>query len=257
MDEGIYTDLDIEEYHRSSGGISNSGIKLILDCPKRYYHEYLSGKPKREKSADFILGDAIEMKIFEPEKFDSLYIPLPETFKIKSGKAFEEFERTNTGKHILSRSDYEKVMKTAEAVCDNWFFKAVRNDGKIQQSYFWKDDNGVLLKSRPDWISDDFIIDLKSTKDVSPKGFQWAIRDYGYDMQAYMQLEGTRVLTGKTRKHVLLVVEKTEPYIVQAYTLKEEHLTRGEENCKNGAFIYQQCLENNYWPGYDDSILEI
>ena len=39
MINGIYDNLDINEYH-ADNSISSTGINLILDCPKRYYYEY-------------------------------------------------------------------------------------------------------------------------------------------------------------------------------------------------------------------------
>ncbi len=61
----IIANLDIDVYHRSEG-ISASGISLLMDCPKRYWHEYLNPEGKRDtsKSNDkFKLGSAVHMKV--------------------------------------------------------------------------------------------------------------------------------------------------------------------------------------------------
>ena len=50
-------------------------------------------------------------------------------------------------------------------------------EGLTELSFFSEDLGGIRAKCRPDWISNDknIVIDLKTTQDASPKGFQKSI----------------------------------------------------------------------------------
>ena len=47
-------------------------------------------------------------------------------------------------------------------------------EGLAELSYFWQDLYKIKGKCRPDWLSSDgnTVVDLKTTQDASPKGFQ-------------------------------------------------------------------------------------
>jgi exodeoxyribonuclease VIII len=248
LNPGIYDNISNDEYHKLEG-ISNSGISLILDCPARYYYEKLSGLCNKEKSNELLIGSAIDSRVFEPNLFTKQYTFLPDDFKIKSGKKFEEYEK-NENRYIFSRKDYKKILDITDAINNTNIFKNFKNTGKSQQTLIWEDENGVTLRSRPDWMNDDFIVDLKTTRSANPKFFSRSIEEYNYHTQAFMQLEGAYKLDGKKRTHILLAIEKEEPYICEQFILNNDSLEKGRENCLRGAFIYQQCLENAYWPSY-------
>lgn len=221
MKPGIYNGITNDYYH-SMKGISNSGISLILDCPARYYHEKLSGLVRPEKSNELIIGAAIDMKVFEPELFDSQYTVLPEEIKIKRGKVFDSFMRTET-RHIFSRSDFQKVCAVAAAVKRNKVFQKITETGLPQQTIIWQDENGVLLRARPDWMNDDFILDLKTTKSCHPDSFSKSVGEYNYHTQAFMQLQGSKIITKKKELTYCLQLKKKNRTFASLTHLMRKH----------------------------------
>ena len=74
--------------------------------------------------------------------------------------------------------------------------------GQTELSYFWDDLGTIKGKCRPDWISDDgsIVVDVKTTTDASPRGFQKSISTWGYHLQLGWYLRGLRKtwFTGRT-----------------------------------------------------------
>lgn len=251
---GIYDNISNEDYHRMEG-LSNSGVSLILDCPYRYWYEKLSGQYVKHDTESLIVGAAIDCRIFERELFDEKYTVMPDDIKIRSGKNWEAFA-IRESRIILTRKEWSKVINTANAVDKNPIFAEIKSSGRFQQTIIWRNEDGVILRSRPDWINDDFIIDLKSTKSAKPEDFSRSVGEYGYHTQAFMQREGSKVVTEKERIHILFAVEKDEPHISELYCIDEQSLEVGKANCERGAFIYKQCLENNDWPSYNSGAIQ-
>jgi exodeoxyribonuclease VIII len=256
---GLYKNISNEDYHKSKG-ISNSGIRNILDCPKVYWYKYLSGEYDRKKSGEFTLGSAVHTIILEPDTFyDRFYITTKMDRRTKEGKAeYAYMLRQSNGKEILEEDDYKQALSMANNITNHAMFKKVKG-GHIEDSIMWQDpESGALLRSRPDYYNDFLILDIKTTKDVRPRPFSNSIVDYGYHSQAAMACDGLTAVTGIPYEMVVLfVVSKEPPYLVQPYVLTAQALQQGRDEYKRGAALYQKCLTSGNWPAYEEVILDI
>jgi len=62
-----------EVYH-STIGLSTSGLKMLLDCPAKYYYKYLSGEYEPKEKPCFKIGKACHTYILEgAESFEATY----------------------------------------------------------------------------------------------------------------------------------------------------------------------------------------
>ena len=113
----------------------------------------------------------------------------------------------------------------------------------------------MRLRSRPDYFTDEIIIDLKTTAYL--KGFDKSVFRYGYHRQAAMQLDGLESIDGKKRQYVLFAVEKDAPYLTSVFTLDEASIDEGRKDYYKAAEIYGQCLEFDIWPGYAETVQTI
>lgn len=254
---GIYSDIDIDAYHKEEG-ISSSGISLILDCPKRYHHEYMDGGKKTQcKESD--LGRAVHMLGLEgEEKFKQHYHIIWESvdLRTKAGKeAYAKEEDLAKGRTILREKEAKEIIDIAESISKNTLWSRLK-DGKIEHSIYW--DAGIFntrLRARPDIFNDGLIVDLKTTESI--KGFARSIHSYGYHRQAAMQIDGLQSIDGKRRAFAFFVVEKKAPYLTATFVLDEESIEHGRKEYLEGARIYSECLINNDWPGYDNVFQKI
>lgn len=256
-EQGIYANIDIDEYH-AEAGISSSGITLILDCPKRYWHEYLvkqeidvrEAKKQRDK---YKLGRAAHMLILEPVKFNNTFYVMSEDVNLttKIGKeAYAAAELEAKGRDIIRTGDWKEIEAMAASVGSHVVWNAIKG-GKVEHSIYW--NGGVCktaLRARPDVFTDELIIDIKTTESIN--AFAKSIAQYGYHRQAAMQVDGLKAIDGKERYFAYFVIEKKAPYLTACFALDDISLEQGRREYLDGAALYSDCLKNNNWPGYED-----
>ena len=253
---GIYQDIDISLYHADEG-ISSSGISLILDCPKRYWQEYLSGKPTDRKGKQYDIGQAMHTAILEPAKLQDRFYFASESFDLrtKAGKeAFTRVEAEAGHRTILRGADCEMILDMEAAVKNHPLWEKVElAKGNIEHSIYW--DGGIYktrLRARPDFYNENIIIDLKTTESIA--SFSKSVYSYGYHRQAAMQLDGLESIDGKKRHFAFFVIEKKAPYLTACFTLDDEALELGRKEYLEGAATYSECQRYNVWPGYEQKI---
>lgn len=281
--EGIYANIPIEDYHKDIG-ISSSGISLILDAPKKYWAKYVD--PMRieddEQTQSMILGSAVHCLALEPKLFDKYFIVAPKVDKrttagkeiwanflcyVQSKSGNGSFKYFPESKIYLEQSKptiikveiYDKAKKMAQSIRDNKAFMAfTRYGGKVEHSLYFKDDDGVWLRSRPDFYNDEFILDIKTSRSAKEKDFQRSIENYGYHRQAALAIDSTDKLTEiKGRRFIILAIENKEPYLTKAYLMPKESIEIGRIEYKKGAKIYNNCMLSNVWNGYPDTISDL
>ena len=253
---GIYKNIPIEEYHAEEG-ISSTGISLIMDCPKRYWWEFVSGSERHKKAKQYEMGSALHTCILEPDKFQERFYLARETFdmRTKAGKeAMAKAEEEANGKIILRGVDCELLLAMECSVKEHSIWQKIKlNEGNIESSIYW--DGGIYktrLRSRPDFFNEDVVIDLKTTDCLS--NFSKSVYNLGYHRQAVMQLDGLKKIDGRNRYFAFFVVEKKPPYLTACFTLDEAALKQGRKEYLNAAAVYSECLKANEWPGYEEKI---
>ena len=264
---GIYADIDIDVYHQEEG-ISSSGISLILDCPKRYWHQYVAPKPPinptdAQKQKDkFKLGRAVHAYVLEPHKFVSSYYLMEESVNLvtKLGKAvYEDAMVQAAGREILRKGDWEDIVAMGDAVREHSLWSRM---GKphVEHSLYWDlkkfaVDGATRLRARPDIFNDMIIVDLKTTDSIA--NFSKSIHSYGYHRQAAMQIDALKTIDGKDRTFAFFVVEKKAPYLTSCFVLDEASIEQGRREYYDGAILYHDCMESGIWPGYEEKFQTI
>lgn len=258
--------LTNEEYH-ASDGLSSSALKLILQSPKKYQWEYILGNKKEETEA-MIFGTQFHMFCLEPELFEKTYYIVQEKID-KRTKRYQELLliAESQQKEIISDERVYELTKIRESVFNCSIsrerkIKAERflTGGVAEQSIFWKDEeSGLILKTRPDCQnhSASVIIDLKTTKNACIDAFSLDIYKRGYFIQAAIAVDGVKALTGKEMGFLNLAVEKEAPYCAQAYSYADDVIEIGRIEYRRAINIYLKCNKENYWPSYEDDMVDI
>ncbi len=260
---GIYSDVEIDEYH-AEDGISSTGISMLLDCPKRYWYAYkyannkVDLKNSKRQSEKFMLGRAIHLLVLEPNKFEETFFTMTEDVNLttKIGKElYAKAESEANGRQIIRAQDWREIMETATSVLQHSIWEQFKN-GKVEHSVYW--DGGIYnarLRCRPDFFNDKIIIDLKTTDSIS--AFQRSIHSYGYHRQAAMQIDGLASVDGIIRKFAFFVVEKKAPYLTACFVLDEDAIKIGRREYLDAASIYVECSQYDSWPGYEEKLTTI
>ncbi len=255
-DAGIYTDLDINEYH-SSEGISSSGITLLIDCPKRYFHKYVE-KGKSDDTSSMQLGRAVHMLVLEPELFHKTYYLMQKSCDLRTKAGKEEFAQAELDAHgrvIMRKGTWEEAVDMANSIKSSATWNKII-PGHVEHSVFW--DAGIYntrLRARPDFYNETMIVDIKTTDSI--KGFSKSIHTYGYHRQAAMQIDGLKHHDGKQRFFGFMVVENKAPYLTACFVLNEQSVRQGRREYLDAAALYSECMSTSIWPGYEESFQEI
>lgn len=133
-------------------------------------------------------------------------------------------------------------------------------EGKPEQTLVWEEPNGVVCRSRLDWLRDDgaCIYDLKTTaRSAHPSAYERALCDIGGDIQAAMYLRGLEAVTGDdaVADFVWIVVEAAPPYAVSLIRPALDLLELGEQKVLWAIDVWAECLATEEWPGYNNGIV--
>ena|ERR1700753_1528167 len=262
---GIYKNTSNEDYH-ASNGLSNSQMSFLLPphCPKMFWYQNLSGRVERKESAAFDLGTAVHTMVFEPDEFKNRFhcvIEVPNKNTTIGKAAFIGMKKAAAGRIVLDKEQQDTIHWMSANITSHAMWKSVKGDrtGCIEDSLAWIDqETGVLLRSRPDFYTDDIIIDLKTTKDSSPHAFQKAVADYSYHRQGALSTDGLSILTNKEYRNVILfVVDKKPPHFVRCYVMTDNALNQGKYEYKYAAHQYKKCIDSGIWESYPEIIEDL
>ena len=146
------------------------------------------------------------------------------------------------------------VLAMNDAVMAHPFARGLFTGHKAEQSVFWEED-GLMLKCRPDAGQPHALIDLKTTRTADPNEFGKTAHEFGYHQSAAHYIDGVKAATGEELPFHFVLVEKTEPYLVSVVELDVEAINIGRQLNDRAKRIYRECVENNTWPGYPNADL--
>ena len=246
-----------EEYH-SGFEQSSTKVKAAINGSGKHYYEAQYGL-KKEPTQALIEGSAFHALMEDQAIFDAEFIVKPEGLSL-STKEGKKWKAENVlHRQILLPTFGEKLKRMSEAV---WNFSPACEfmdlEGEAETSHYWTDEmTGLRCKCRPDYITDDlkYVIDYKTTTDASKKGFQRAIVQYGYDIQAGFYMEGIEKCMGlRPKNFIFIVVEKQPPFSVAVYVADDEMVTLGYEKARRGLSKIKYWEDAKEFPNYSETV---
>ncbi len=267
MNEGIYKDLTSEEYHADTNSLSRSSIMTFKESPYRYWAKYISAdRPKEEPTPAMIFGSAFHCMILESDKFKDEFIISPEPVLLKNvGRArYDAYKENlaeceNSHRITVPWLAYVEMRNMREAMRNHPNAMQLIEGAIYEQSYFWKDEHsGLMVKSRPDILHSNMVVDLKTVNNCSERSIQNAIIEGGYHVQMAMIKDGIFKLTGQVIDNfILLCVEKEYPYSIGIFILDKEYIEYGQITCKNILLEMKECRLTGNWPDYQPQTLSL
>jgi hypothetical protein len=257
MKPGIYFDLDRQSYD-AIDALNASTLVHALKSWAHFRHAELHGRPDTKSMAK---GRAAHVLTLEPHTFDAAYVVYDGQRK---GRAWETFKEANAGREILTTSEYAACAAIAEAARAHSEMASMLETatGKPEVSLVWE-RGGFLCKGRLDWLQMDsrVILDLKVTKDASPRGFARECATYATAMKAawYLDAMETHDPSGEFCEwdFWLLAVEPTAPHVTQLYRVPESALEAGRKQYTRLLEELQMRRMFDTWPGYADGMLDL
>lgn len=261
-------------------------MKDLLKSPA---HFKASAETFRPASPAMKLGTAAHCRILEPEIFASRYVSTADGRpKTKDDLMAELTQQGITFKKSASKPELEALLypdgapkdkrerldaKTWEQVhnmwdalrfhdlTSEWFdpgIKAYRKHNEV--SIYILNPQGQVLKGRFDRLHSTKdgklqIVDLKTTKDSSPREFSRTATRLSYDLQAAWYTElATKAFPGIEVEFVFCVVETEAPHGINVFKASENFLSNGRKKMAKALDLHAQCVALDYWPGYEPEV---
>lgn len=226
-----------------------------LDKSPRHFRDFFT--TEFNETPAMRVGSLVHTLILEPELFTERYIIAPKIDKrTKVGKeAYNAFILASEGKTVITESEYEQALVYVQGVKEckaaRWLLRAAE---KVEQKLSFQ-HKGLTIRGIRDLEHPDFVADLKTTADASPKAFYWSVKKYLYNMQAAIYTYNCN------RPYYIIAVEKSGQCAV--YSLTEETIQEGRNKFEELVKKYRSCRLSGAWNesyGYDggeDGILSI
>ena len=229
-------------------GLSASKLKHLMISPRNY--RWNEDHPNLTVSGSMALGTAAHTAILEPERFVDLYKVYEGT---RRGKAWEAFQEENCYSEILTASEYADVCGMRDAIRSHPAAARYLQNGVAEVTIQWVDpSSGRAFKGRVDWVTvvDGrlTLVDLKTTRDSSPRKFGADAYRLGYHIQFGLYVDGWYHLTKETPRFVVLAVESKGPFEPAAFDVPEDVLMQGHEEYMGLLTQLKECEDSNTWP---------
>lgn len=259
MTPGILTDLPAADYHALPGA-SASRLRVIWKQSPAHLRAEMD--TPGETTAAMMLGTLAHALILEPQKPLPKLAVAPEKFDVKGGRNTTEYKTWKAaavaaGEIIVSIKEHATLHGMAAAVAAHPTASVILARGQSEVTLKANDRaNGVPIRARLDFIPDgvEFLVDVKTTCDASPRAFAKKCWEEGYHIQAALYLDLFNALTGEARTGFkFIAVESSAPYLVAVYTMSPDFLQRGRADLYDVLATFGQCMKTGVWPGYSDS----
>ena len=246
--------MDINAYH-AHPAISKSGLD-DMDPPARFYALHLDpNRPAREQTASQRAGTLAHCAILEPEAFGKRYAVGPDCGR--ATKLWKEWEASlPAGVEAIKPDEYETAMRQRESVLKLPGMADILAAGKAEVSAFWEDPyTGVQCRCRPDFVTPDALIDLKTVGRGDVFGLSRQAVKLNYHVQDAFYTWGYSAASGEAERDFwFLTVETEYPYLAALHRLPVEAKNEGLAVVRLKLDIYAECLKRNEWPGYPSEI---
>ena len=256
---GIYYDVPFSTYLQIEA-VSSSLLKSYMKSPAHSRVPVKTTGAMRD-------GRIIHAMILEPEKVKDYIRTAPEGNK--NSKAFKEsiareygIEYPGTWEMALSEieckhpeltisdkstiSELQYVAKTLESVPE---IMKLLNNTQREVTVIWKRD-GLLCKARFDALGS-WAVDMKSTKDSSPRKFNSQAFDLGYHIQDAWYMSGLAELGVDAKGMAFVAFEKTEPVNPMIYTFGDFERDLAIKEVEYLFSLHVECTEKQTWGGYE------
>ena len=244
------------EYHGRKTHLSSTNIRTFKKNRKQFNYSLTHDLVKQTKSmAD---GTAVHAFFLERDKFDTDFVIKPADMRLNT-KAGKEWALEHQSKIIIDSELGNNLYEMEKSFMDSPAKLIYDIKGQTELSYFWDDLGTIKGKCRPDWISDDgeIVVDVKTTTDASPRGFQKSISTWGYHLQLGWYLRGLRKLGLPAEQFIFIAIEKTPPFCVGVYKADRDMINFAMKELDQLMPEIQTAMVSKEFPDYTPEIMSL
>ena len=187
--------------------ISNSDIGTLLKNPRMF-------KVREEPTVPMIQGSYLHTAMLEPEKLVNFEIVQASS---RNTNIYKDAVSNSSSSILLLKNEQDELDSLVGTMKGNFFFyENIYREGNVFEQPAVGEIFGMPFKGKADIVSEDILIDIKTTSDIDD--FRWSAKKYNYDSQAYIysQLFGKPLVFYVVCKksHRLGVFEPSEEFVL-------------------------------------------
>lgn len=263
---GVF-DVEDDVYHNGLG-ISQSRFSYLDKSPFNYHRNtYKNLKKRLKRSRVFTDGDYIHRVLLEKDTVDDRFFDesiaynlalevKPDLKNVRASKVYKdkvaeyalEGKEPVTSELIAEMKEIEEFIKE-EKTLSNIFKDSI----KEKCVYCICPHTGLVRKSKVDLMKvySDFvyIFDVKSSADISEGKFDWSVYNYKYHVQgAYYEDIVRDALQKPVKEHLLILIEKQEPYEIDVKFIDEPSMDIGKKEYMKYLKMLAECYSKKEFP---------
>lgn len=204
--------------------MSNTDVKTLNDDPANFKQ----GSFDQEHLAK---GRLTHVLLFEPHKIH--------TIKLSSAanrltNAYKDECRAAGESYLLLKKDFEEMSQLVARVKENLEIYSLLfgPENKYEEPNVFS-HKGLYWKTKADSLNPEYVVDFKTTGDLSR--FKWASKEYFYDSQAYLYMMSYN-------RPVIFIVGEKGTGRLGVFECSGEFLASGEEKVRTALKNYEK-----YW----------
>ena len=179
---GEYIEIlrDDNEYYKGLGRnfLSNTDVGVLLSDPRKF-------RKVSEESKALAEGRLFHQLMLEPEK--AVNVPFVD-MATRNNKVYKDFCETQNIDFVMLKHEVDEITSLTEVMKGNFNFHAdIYREGNKFEEPMIGEIQGMVFKGKADIVSEEYIIDLKTTSDINK--FKRSARTYNYDSQCYIYQE--------------------------------------------------------------------
>jgi len=232
--------------------LSSTDIRRILRSPAHYKN------PTIQDSPALAFGSLVHEFVLLPDAAEARYRPKANVDgRTKEGKAVRDWEASlaaQQGVKFIAEADYNAATSIATSVRTHMGATSLFTSGVAETAGIISDFLGVNCRIKPDYRTDNHIVDLKTCVDARPDPFVRSVINFSYQVQAALYVDVAETIDGKKRDFYWVAVEKDAPYAVAVYKASDEMLEHGRQQYRKAIDLYKECAALDLWPAYSQQV---
>lgn len=251
---GVHDDMPPDVYHADpvpGGSLSSTGARKLLapSCPAKYRWWADHGQAAKK---EFDLGHAAHSEVLGVG--ETVVVVDADSWRTKKAQAEAAEARAADAVPLLTAT-WQVVLDMADALRAHPIAGPLfaPGTGRPELSMFWHDTEfGVHRRARLDWVKDRIVTDYKTARSAAPDDCAKAMAEHGYGQQGDWYLTAGRELglIGDDAAFLLVLQEKTAPYLVTVCEPDADALAAGRDLNRRALDVFARCQASGVWPGY-------
>lgn len=221
-----------KDYHAHEA-LSRSSLMAFERSPRHFFAQRYA--EEKSPSPEMLLGSLVHTLCLEPQLLDDEWAIEQEVDgRTKEGKAYkEQFKIESKGKQVVDAKTYVRACEMKASLETNEDYIRLLLGAYVERSIFFEDpDTGLQLKARPDFFTENYAGDLKTSRDARADKFSRDAVDSGYYAQAAMVIDALKSVGVDVNVFVFAVVENTAPHPAGLYLTTPDCIEYGRRRYK-------------------------